>query len=154
MTLLIMLVLLVLPYVLLLAVPGLRARPALRGCIGIALLFGFTGVGHFLVPAAMAGMIPPFVPWRVEIIYVTGVVEIVAGFLTLPRRTRRWAGWFLIVMLAGLLPFNIWSAVERVPFGGHAQGPVYLWVRVPVQVLIGAWVWWFAARGRGGRAER
>jgi uncharacterized membrane protein len=146
MTLLVMLGLLMLPYAVLAPIPGFRGRPALRGCVGIALMFGFTGVGHFLVPGEMARMIPPFVPWRMEIIYVTGVVEIVAGALTLARRTRRQAGWFLLLMLAGLLPFNIWSAVERVPFGGHAQGPVYLWVRVPVQLVIAAWVWWFAAR--------
>ncbi len=146
MTLLVMLGLLMVPYVVLAPFPGFRGRPVLRGCTGIALMFGFTGVGHFLMPGEMARMIPPFVPWRVEVIYVTGVVEIVAGALTLALRTRRYAGWFLLLMLAGLLPFNIWSAVERVPFGGHAQGPVYLWVRVPVQLVIAAWVWWFAAR--------
>ena len=146
MTLLVMLGLLVLPFVVLAAVPGLRARPQLRGCIGIACVFAFTGLGHFIMPKQMALMIPPFVPFAVAIIYVTGVIEVVAGLLVLPERTRRWAGWFLIAMLVGLLPFNVWSAIERVPFGGHEMGPKYLLVRVPVQLVLMAWCYWFAAR--------
>jgi uncharacterized membrane protein len=145
-TLLVMLGLLMLPYVLLAVVPGLRDRPHLRGCFGIALLFTFTGLGHFLIPQRMAEMIPPMFPYRVAIIYVTGVIEIAAGWLVLPERTRRVTGWLLILMLAGLLPFNIYSAIERVPMGGHEIGPKYLLIRIPVQLVIMAWCYWFAIR--------
>ena len=61
----------------------------------------------------------------------------------------------LLVMLAGLLPANIYSAIHRIEFGGHSAGPVYLLVRVPFQVLT---MWWtyFATELRwpGKRPEK
>lgn len=143
---LIMLALLVIPYLALGFVPGLAGDPSLRGCIGLALAFGFTGVGHFFAPEPMARMIPPRVPGRVAIIYVTGVAEIVAGLALLDSGVRRAAGWFWIAFLIALLPFNIYAAMKRVPIGGHAWGPRYLWVRVPLQLVLIGWCYWFAAR--------
>ena len=145
---LIMLGLLVGPYVVLAAVPGMRWRRSLRGRIGLALVFVFTGVGHFVTPEQMAEMIPPVVPWRVELIYVSGVIEIAAAVAVLVERTRRAAGWFIIAMLVGLLPFNIYAAIVRAPMGGHAWGPAYLLVRVPLQLVLLAWCYWFAVRMR------
>ena len=54
-------------------------------------------------------------------------------------RLMRVAGLCLIVMLMGLLPANIYSAIYRVEFGGHAAGPAYLLIRVPFQLLV---MWW------------
>src|SRR5262245_60213741 len=104
---LIMLALLVAPYLMLGVFAPLRPRRSLRGCIGLALMFCFTGVGHFLAPGPMAAMIPPVVPFRLEIIYVSGVIEILAGLALLHPGTRVSAGWFVIIMLAALLPSNI-----------------------------------------------
>ena len=120
---LIMLGLLLLPYVLLQPIPALRIKASLRGCLGLTLVFGFTGVGHFLTPEPMAEMIPPVVPYRLEMIYVSGVIEILAGLALLPPATRAAAGWFVIALLVALLPLNVYAAVERVPWG-PPPGPV------------------------------
>jgi uncharacterized membrane protein len=141
-----MLGLLLLPYVLLQPIPALRIKASLRGCLGLTLVFGFTGVGHFLTPEPMAEMIPPVVPYRLEMIYVSGVIEILAGLALLPPATRAAAGWFVIALLVALLPLNVYAAVERVPMGGHAWGPVYLLIRVPLQAVLVAWCYWFAVR--------
>jgi hypothetical protein len=39
----------------------------LWGCIGITLVFCFTGVGHFIQTEPMAEMLPPWVPWRIPL---------------------------------------------------------------------------------------
>jgi uncharacterized membrane protein len=150
---LIMLSLLVLPYFLLQAVPRLRERPSLRGCLGLTLVFCFTGVGHFLTPELMAEMIPPAIPCRLEIICVSGVVEILAGLALLPTASRVRAGWFVIAMLVLLLPANVYAAMQRVPMGGHEWGPVYLLIRVPLQAVLVAWCYWFAVR-KGSAGSR
>jgi uncharacterized membrane protein len=48
-------------------------------------------------------------------------------------------------MLFGFLPVNVYSAIQRVPFGGHEVGPAYLLIRVPFQLLL---IWW-AAKATG-----
>jgi uncharacterized membrane protein len=42
-------------------------------------------------------------------------------------------------MLIGILPSNIYAAINRVDFGGHGVGPAYLLVRIPFQLFV---IWW------------
>ncbi len=116
------------------------------GCVGIALLFVFTGIGHFLLTEPMATMLPSWVPWRVSIVYVSGIIEFMAAIAVLIPRMQRPVGWGLIVMLLLFLPINVYAAVNRVELGGHEWGPIYLLIRVPHQLFIIAWIWWMAVR--------
>tara|TARA_R110002096_G_scaffold199271_8_gene383100 strand:+ start:560 stop:844 length:285 start_codon:yes stop_codon:yes gene_type:complete len=94
----------------------------------------------------MSQMLPPFVPARVAIVYVTGVLEILGGIGLLVPMTSRAAGICLLVFLILILPVNIYSAIQRVPMGGHASGPAYLLARVPLQLIFIGWTWWFGVR--------
>ncbi|MEW5930032.1 MAG: hypothetical protein AB1941_21465 [Gemmatimonadota bacterium] len=133
------------PYVLLTAadrwLPGVRIRPVTRGKVGLSLFFLVTSSAHFTSTAAMAEMLPPFVPFRTEIVLATGVLEILGALGVWVPRLARLTGLCLILMLIGILPSNVYAALARVPFGGHEHGPVYLWVRVPFQFLVIAWVY-------------
>jgi uncharacterized membrane protein len=111
----------------------------LRGRISLALLFCFTGLGHFLMPEQMAQMLPPWVPARLAIIYVTGVLEIAGAIGLLVPRFSRLAGICLLVFLISVFPANIYAALHHVEMGGHESGPVYLLVRGPFQLLLIAW---------------
>jgi uncharacterized membrane protein len=116
------------------------------GSIGLGLLFVFTGIGHFIQPAAMAQMLPSWVPERTMLVYMTGLLEfaIAVGFFV--PRFRWFTGWVAGIMLVAFFPANIYAAVNHVPVGGHAWGPVYLIVRAPVQLIIVSWIYWFTIR--------
>lgn len=97
-------------------------------------------------------MLPPSIPYRVELICVTGIFELLGAIgVWLPHLTRL-TGLLLIIMLVGVLPANIYSAVQRVDFGGHGAGPLYLLVRVPFQLFVICWTYfvteqkWFRLR--------
>jgi len=117
------------------------------GQLAIALVFGFTALGHFIKQDEMMAMLPPALPARRVAVLLSGVVELtfVVGILY-PPWTRA-AGIAICVFLVLVTPVNIYSAVKRVNFGGHGAGPSYLWVRIPLQVLLIAWTYWFAVRG-------
>lgn len=133
--------------------PWLALRSRAAGAYGLGFLFILTGVGHFIQTEAMAQMLPGFVPFRVPLVYLTGLLEfaIAAGFF-LPA-TRRLAGWAAVAVLVLFFPANIYAAFAHVPMGGHAWGPVYLLIRAPLQAAILAWVWWFALRNTGAGAK-
>jgi uncharacterized membrane protein len=116
------------------------------GAIGLTLLFVVTGIGHFNGAETMAQMLPSWVPGRVAIVYLTGVLEfaIAAGFLF--RKSRRTTGWAAAAILILFFPANFYAAMHQVPMGGHAWGPVYLLVRTPLQLIILAWVYGFTIR--------
>lgn len=114
--------------------------------IGLGILFIFTGIGHFIKTESMAQMLPSWVPQQVFLVYLTGLLEfaIAVGFLV--PKYRRLTGWVAAVMLVWFFPANIYAAVNRIPMGGHAWGPVYLLIRGPLQAIILFWVYWFTIR--------
>ena len=70
-----------------------------------------------------------------------------------PIKSRLPHGWLMLfvgillcLFLVGVLPANIDAAIRRVPFGGHEAGPSYLLVRVPLQISLLCWIYWFEIR--------
>jgi uncharacterized membrane protein len=118
-------------------------RPA---ATGLAFLFVFTGVGHFIDTESMAEMLPAWVPERVLLIYLTGALEftLAAGFLN--EKYGRFTGSLASVILVLFFPVNVYAALNHIPMGGHAWGPVYLLIRAPLQAFILLWIYWFVIR--------
>jgi uncharacterized membrane protein len=142
MQLLFLFLLLVIPFLLLTLVnrfTGFRTPPSTRARVGLSLFFFFTSVGHFIRSEEMSTMLPPALPYRIELIYVTGVLELLGAVGVWIPRLMRLTGICLILMLIGILPANIYSAINHVEFGGHSAGPAYLLIRVPFQLFV---IWW------------
>ena len=143
MTLLFLLLLLVAPYLLLALadryIAAFKIAPSTRARVGLSLFFVFTATGHFIRPQEMSTMLPSSIPYRIEIIYLTGVLELLGAIGVWIPRLMKLAGFSLMLMLIGVLPANIYSAINRVDFGGHGSGPAYLLVRVPFQFFV---IWW------------
>lgn len=112
-----------------------------RARIGLSLFFAFTGIGHFLRTEQMVAMLPPSVPYRLELIYVTGVFELLGAAGVWFPKLMKITGVCLILMMIAVLPANIYSAFQRIEFGGHQYGPTYLLLRVPFQLLVIAWTY-------------
>lgn len=125
---------------------GGRLAPGLRGRVSLALLFAFTGTGHFLRTEQMAGMLPPWIPSRLGLVYLTGVLEWAGAVGLLVPRLSRAAGLCLIAFVILVFPANIYAALNRVEMGGHELGPMYLLARAPLQLLLIGWAYWFAVR--------
>ena len=150
-TIILMLVLMMGPYVatrVLSAVSHREFDLRRAAAVGLALLFAFTGVGHFIQTEPMAQMLPPWVPARTSLVYATGVLELAIATGFLMPRTSRLTGWVAAAALVLFFPANIYAAFNHVPMGGHAEGPVYLLVRAPLQFIILFWVYWFTIRPR------
>lgn len=143
MQLLFLLLLLVGPYLILALAArwgaGPRVAPAARARVGLTAFFLFTSLGHFTRTEEMAAMVPPAIPYRVETIYLTGVLELLGAVGVWVPGLVRLTGLCLILLLVCVLPANIYAAINRVDFGGHGAGPAYLLVRVPFQLFV---MWW------------
>jgi uncharacterized membrane protein len=145
MQLLLLLSLLTVPYFVLTLInrwTSLQTKPSIRARVGLSVFFAFTAIGHFIRTDEMSAMLPPWVPYRGSIIYLTGVLELLGAIgVWLPGLTRL-TGLCLILMLITFFPANIYSAIDRVEFGGHGAGPAYLLVRVPFQLFLIWWTYW------------
>ncbi|WP_315823825.1 hypothetical protein [Paraflavitalea speifideaquila] len=90
-----------------------------------------------------------FYPFQKELIYLTGIAEIILGIALLFPSVRVYAGIALIVFLVLLLPANIYAAIhqvnyEKATFDG--PGLRYLWIRVPLQIIFIAWTYYFSVK--------
>lgn len=150
MLILALLCLLLVPYLMLAVIgtawPELALEPQVRGRVSLALVFMFTASGHFAKGRPMSDMLPSWVRGRLQIVYATGALEIAGAIGLLVPHVYRLAGMCLIAFLVAVFPANIYAAVKRVDFGGHAEGPAYLWARAPLQLVLVAWTYWFAVR--------
>ncbi|HEY8396573.1 MAG TPA: hypothetical protein VIK80_01450 [Flavihumibacter sp.] len=117
--------------------------------IAMSAMLLFTAMGHFMFTAGMTMMLPDFVPFKKEMVYLTGLIEIAAAIGLLVPRFRVLTGWLLILFFVLLLPANIHAAIRHVDYQNatfEGDGPVYLWFRVPLQILFIAWVYFAAIK--------
>jgi uncharacterized membrane protein len=118
----------------------------IAGRIGIAAVFAFTAVRHFVKRDEMAAMLPASMPFRPAIVILSGLLEAFLAILILIPAYSRAAGIALGVFLVLVTPVNVHAAIKKVNFGGHAAGPRYLALRLPLQLVLLIWTYWFAGR--------
>jgi uncharacterized membrane protein len=116
----------------------------LRRRLPLALFFLGAGIMHFVKPGAYEATVPDPLPGHREIVYVSGVAEIAGALALLDRRSAPWAGWWLIALLVAVFPANVNMAVNAERF--RAVPEALLWIRLPLQALLIAWVWATALR--------
>jgi uncharacterized membrane protein len=104
----------------------------------------FAGVHHFTDADTFVAIMPPYLPAHLELVYVSGVFEILGGIGLLLPMFRRWAGWGLVALLLAVFPANIHMLVNDVYFGDMPHHRWLLWVRLPVQFLAIALTLWVA----------
>jgi uncharacterized membrane protein len=117
---------------------------ALAGRIGMSAMLLFTAMGHFMFSEGMAMMIPDFIPFKLELVYLTGVFEIVAAIGLLLPKHKVITGRLLIAFFVLVLPANIYAALhqinyEQASFDGSDAS--YLWFRIPLQLFFILWVY-------------
>ncbi len=115
-------------------------------CWGLGMAFIFFFVGHFVKTQGMVEMLPPWVPFRAAIIYLTGLLELLIGIALFLPRHQVLAAKVAIVVLVVFFPANVYSALNGVGLGGHQWGPVYLLIRGPLQVVLIAWAYFLCIR--------
>jgi uncharacterized membrane protein len=106
--------------------------------------FLLAGLLHFLRPKPYVAMMPDALPRKRELVFASGVAEMAGGGGVLMPGTRRFAGWWLIATLLAIFPANVNMAVNAGRF--RAVPEPMLWVRLPIQGVLIAWVWRVAAR--------
>ena len=121
----------------------------LAGRIAMSVMLLFTAIGHFAFTKGMVLMMPDFLPFKKQLVWVTGFVEIAAAAGLLLPALQQTAAWLLILFFVLILPVNINAALKHIDYQkGSYEGPGagYLWFRVPLQLLFIGWVYWFALR--------
>lgn len=105
----------------------------------LAALYIGAGCLHFAIPGFYRGIIPPYIPAARELVYLSGLAEVLLGILVLFRRTRKLACTGIIVLLLGFLPVHIYL-IQTAGQAAHISA-TFAWLRIPIQ---GLFIYWAA----------
>jgi uncharacterized membrane protein len=104
----------------------------------------FAGVNHFINPQFYLKIMPPWMPYHKELVFISGVFEILFALLLIFQSTRRVGAWCIILLLIAIFPANIQMLLNYI----HENNTL-LWVailRLPLQVLLILWAYSFTKR--------
>ena len=96
------------------------------------------GIKHFTDPVWFQYIIPPYLSfWGLELVYLSGAIEIILGILLFIPRFRKKAAYGIIFLLIAVYPANIYLAFNEEPqkligISSFAAS----WIRLPLQFLL------------------
>lgn len=111
----------------------------------LSVLFVLAGLNHFINTGFYLKIMPPYLPWHLFLVYLSGFFEIALGVMLLIPKFARTAAWGLIALLIAVFPANIYMAVNSELY--REFSPIALWIRLPFQAVFIAWAYWYTRPG-------
>ena len=98
------------------------------------------GIAHFTSTDFFVAIMPPYLGYHREIVYISGVFEILGALGLLVPAFRQWAGNGLLLLVVCVSPANIhmWLNPELFP----DVPTIFLSIRLVIQVLLLWLIWW------------
>ena len=117
----------------------------LAGLSIVFVWFFVGGIMHFAATQLEASIVPPYVPWPVAAVLVSGAFELLGAFGILIPATRKAAGIGLFLLTLAVTPAHIYMLQEPQLF----NVPMWaLWLRLPIQAALLALIIWSTWRAR------
>ncbi|PSB30662.1 DoxX family protein [Stenomitos frigidus] len=116
-------------------------KEILRVVLAISIIT--VGIIHFAKPGPFVKIMPPQLPYPLELVYISGFFEILGGLGLLMPLVSVAAAWGLIALFIAVFPANINMTINNIELEGVPHNPALYWARLPLQALLIAWAWWY-----------
>ena len=103
----------------------------------MSMLYVAAGINHFIQPLFYINIMPYYFPIPLELVYISGVCEIIFGVLILFKKTRITACYLIVAMLIAFLPIHIQMIIDNYESLGFM-----FWIsiiRFPLQYVLIKW---------------
>lgn len=108
-------------------------KAQIAGLAFVFIWFFVGGIMHFVATDTEARIVPPYIPWPVAAVLVSGVFELLGAAGILIGRTRRAAGIGLFLLTLAVTPAHIYMLQRPELF----PVPLWaLWLRLPIQAAL------------------
>ena len=115
-----------------------------KSLVFMSIFYILGGTLHFIFTDFYLKMMPGYLPYHRELIYLSGLAEIILGFGLLNHNFMRLSAWGIIALLIAIFPANVNAYVEKIDLG------VPNWVllaRLPMQGVLIYWAYIYARKG-------
>ena len=96
---------------------------------------------HFIKPKMYMKIMPPYIPYHLNMVYLSGVAEIILGIAVCFALTKDYAIYGIIAML--LVFFSVHFYMLSSPEAGAGLPKWILILRIPLQFLLIWWAWFY-----------
>lgn len=107
----------------------------------LAAFYTYAGVGHFTNEAFFLRIVPPWLPYPLAMVQISGIAEIAGGLGILIPQLRWAAGIGLLALLIAVYPANIYMALHPEQYADMGSASAF-YFRLPLQFVAFAWTWW------------
>ena len=110
----------------------------------MSILYIYVGINHFIDTKSFLIIIPPYLQTiGLEIIYLSGIFEIILGILLIIPKYRKIASYGIILLLIAVYPANIYLAFNEEPQNLMGISSFMAsWVRLPLQFVFLGLAYW------------
>ena len=122
------------------SLPGSQLKAA--ALLLAAVSYIAVGVTHFTHTDFFTFIMPPWLPWHQELVWISGFFEILGGAGLLIPQLRRISARGLIMLLIAVYPANVHMALNPAPFIAEGMPLWGLYLRLPLQFVFIVWMWW------------
>jgi uncharacterized membrane protein len=113
----------------------------------LAIFMVGAGTMHFVKSNFFTTIVPPYLPFPLALVYLSGVFEATLGVLLFIPRFAPWAAWGIVALLLAVFPANIYlyQHQELLP-----ASPILHFLRLPLQGVFLLWAYWFTGPSEVG----
>lgn len=104
----------------------------------LALILFVAGVLHGFRPELFMVAMPPYLPWHLELILFTGILEIILAAGLIFKHTRALSGLVSGLYFIAILPAHLHVSLNEIPMFG-VTSPTLLWLRTLFQSVFIGW---------------
>lgn len=108
-------------------------------------LYTAAGINHFIHPHFYLKIMPPWLPLHKQLVFISGVCEVLFGLMLAFTFSRRFAAWCIILLLIAVFPANIQMMLDYIEENNPRRWLAM--VRLPLQFLLICWAYTFTKPG-------
>ena len=108
----------------------------------MSIMYIFIGIRHFTDLQYFLDIVPPQLPFKLFLVYFTGLIEVVGGAAILTPKTRKAGAYLLIFLLVSVFPANIYLYVSETPQNLLGISKMDALIRMPFQIPLILLAFW------------
>ena len=112
----------------------------------MSFMYVFIGIKHFTDPQYFLNIVPPQLPSKLFLVYLTGLIEVVGGVAILAPKTRKVGAYLLIFLLVSVFPANIYLYVSETPQSLLGISETDALIRMPFQIPLILLAFWHSKK--------
>ena len=109
-------------------------------------MYIIVGVKHFLTPTYFMAIVPPGLHYKLEIVLVSGAIEIILGILLIFKKTRKIGALGIMLLLIAVFPANIYLCVSDIAREAIGITKNQAYFRAPFQIPLVILSYWHSQK--------